>query len=234
MAFSTHCVLFFMLTSTSALALQSGKRMRAESTGGYMEVDDSVAERLAQLESQVSRLSEQLSASTIRLTDFTKTVKSARCWCWVEYADSVLKLSHKYKPLVHGVVTTVEWKDSRPTSSRISYTVQAGKLMELEYGNATASGSIAKPTEEIARRFANVIPFASLMERIRHDFERGGMSDYICGKLIEHVESSPHGGYKAGKDWIKEFVKDNMNTALNLLRQYGRYSREGVKDSTSR
>ncbi|KAF4726064.1 hypothetical protein FOZ63_029027, partial [Perkinsus olseni] len=231
MSFSTHCVLFFILTSTSALALQSGKRMRAESTEGDMEVDDSVAERLAQLETQVSRLSDQLSASTVRLTDFTKKVKSAPCWCWVEYADSVLKLSHK--PSVHGKATTVEWKDSRPTSNRISYTVQAEKLMKLEYGNATASGSIEKPTEEIARRFANVIPFASMMERIRHDFERGSMSDYICGKLIEHVESSPYGNYEAGKDWIKEFVKDNMNTALNLLRQYGRYSREGVKDSTS-
>ncbi|KAF4725377.1 hypothetical protein FOZ63_014088, partial [Perkinsus olseni] len=191
-------------------------------------VDDSVAERLAQLESQVSRLSEQLSASTIRLTDFTKTVKSASCWCWVEYADSVLKLSHIHKPLVHGKATTVEWKDSRPTSSRISYTVQAGKLVKLEYGNATASGSIEEPTEEIARRFANVIPFASLMERIRHDFERGGMTDYVCKGLIEHVESSPYDNYKAGKDWIKEFVSDNMNTALNLLRQYGSYSDKGI------
>ncbi|KAF4689850.1 hypothetical protein FOZ60_001042 [Perkinsus olseni] len=140
---------------------------------------------------------------------------------------SLLFLTTTYQQLLASVVIS-QWKDSRPTSSRISYTVQAGKLVKLEYGNATASGSIEEPTEEIARRFANVIPFASLMERIRHDFERGGMTDYVCKGLIEHVESSPYDNYKAGKDWIKEFVSDNMNTALNLLRQYGSYSDKGI------
>ncbi|KAF4712155.1 hypothetical protein FOZ63_010776 [Perkinsus olseni] len=76
-------------------------------------------------------------------------------------------------------------------------------------------------SEEILRKMGRLYPIGHLLEDIYKALEYC-MYTLTCSQLIETIEQTPPKRYKPGKDWMKNFISENMGEAVSRAKRYGK------------
>ncbi|KAF4657363.1 hypothetical protein FOZ61_006303 [Perkinsus olseni] len=96
---------------------------------------------------------------------------------------------------------------------------------ELEYWHedkVSLSGyEVEGPIEDIRRKYLKFIPFDHVEDIVVQKF-KAGMNKSRCLELVNHIETKPAAGYERwGRGWLKKFVEDNREEAMEKLRKEG-------------
>ncbi|KAF4685829.1 hypothetical protein FOZ60_006065 [Perkinsus olseni] len=97
---------------------------------------------------------------------------------------------------------------------------------ELEYWHedkVSLSGyEVEGPIEDIKRKYSKFNPFDHVEDIVVQKF-KAGMNKSRCLELVNHIETKPAAGYEEwGRGWLKQFVEDNREEAMEKLRKEGK------------
>ncbi|KAF4651179.1 hypothetical protein FOL46_000450, partial [Perkinsus olseni] len=109
--------------------------------------------------------------------------------------------------------------------SSVIYQMKPGGRAGLEYWRedqvALSGYEVEGPTEDIKRKYSKFIPFDHVEDIVVQKFE-AGMNKTQCLELVNHIEAKPAAGYEEwGRGWLKQFVEDNREEAMEKLRKEG-------------
>ncbi|KAF4710290.1 hypothetical protein FOZ62_005344, partial [Perkinsus olseni] len=110
--------------------------------------------------------------------------------------------------------------------SSVIYKMKPGGRAGLEYWRedqvALSGYEVEGPTEDIRRKYSKFIPFDHVEDMVAQKFE-AGMNKSQCLWLVNHIETKPAAGYEEwGRGWLKKFLEDNREEALERLRKEGK------------
>ncbi|KAF4724746.1 hypothetical protein FOZ62_007057 [Perkinsus olseni] len=193
---------------------------------------------LTKLTEKVTKMSERFSKLTEKVATLTKQVVSELYNENKRLRETVKKLDTRMSGLL-SFNEQVKTEPGRCTIRRLDSFISVSNDMSrhrvlwemLHYNDSMTitfvdSESNTKvefkgDSEEILRKMGRLYPIGHLLEDIYKALEYC-MYTLTCSQLIETIEQTPPKGYKPGKDWMKNFISENMGEAVSRAKRYGK------------